>query len=171
MKQIHVSKLGRAARCATRWMLIGAASIPLLLVRGAESEMYPSGFRQWVHVKSAMITAAHPAAQTEGGVHHIYANRKAAEGYTSGNFPDGSTIAYELVETQEKDGVISEGTRRRVDVMVKDSGRFGATGGWGFARFIGSSETGNAVGASAKTMCFDCHARVSEHGYVFSRIR
>jgi hypothetical protein len=137
----------------------------------ASEPTYPEGFRGWVHVKSAIITAAHPAAQSEGGIHHIYANAKAVAGYSNGSFPEGAVIVYELVQTSESGAVISEGARRRVDVMVKDSSKFKTTGGWGFHRFMGSSQTGDAVGDAAKTMCFDCHARATDHGFVFSRIR
>jgi hypothetical protein len=132
---------------------------------------YPNDFRGWVHVKSALLTTAHPAFQSEGGLHHIYANPKATEGYKTGQFPDGSVIVYELLETHEKDGVVSEGTRRRVDVMLKDTAAYGSTGGWGFERFPGASQTDRAVRDSARAMCFECHSHAQEHGFVFSRMR
>jgi len=147
---------------------------PLLACMGTmlfASVPYPQNFRGWTHVKSALITSAHPAFQAEGGIHHIYANPKATEGYASGQFSDGSVIVYELVETHEKDGVIAEGSRRRVDVMVKDATRFQATGGWGFERFMADSQTAAlAPGAAAKS-CYECHTRAQDHGLVFSRIR
>ena len=143
---------------------------PRLVLR-ALARPFPGGFRNWVHVKSATVTSAHPAYATEGGLHHIYANSKAAEGYASGKFPDGSVIAYELLETQEKNGVISEGPRRRLDLMVKDASRYPSTGGWGFARFRSDGERDAAVQETAGKQCLDCHNRASEHGSVFSRMR
>jgi cytochrome P460 len=136
-----------------------------------EPVLYPNDYRGWVHVKSALITAAHPAYASEGGLHHVYANPKGAEGYKSGQFPDGSVIVYELLETHEKDGVVSEGARRRVDVMVKDSTRYGNTGGWGFERFLGADQTTGKVRDAGGTMCFECHAHAREHGFVFSQMR
>ena len=62
-----------------------------------------------------------PLPESEQGMHHIFANQKAIDGYTSGDFADGSIIVYELREAQQKNGVIFEGERRRVDVMIKDS--------------------------------------------------
>lgn len=132
---------------------------------------YPSDYRRWVHVKSALITSAHPAFPSEGGLHHVYANPKAAEGYKTGEFPNGSVIVYELLETHDKDGVVSEGTRRRLDVMWKDTTRYEKTGGWGFERFPGTSQTERAVRDSANTMCFACHTHAREHGFVFSQMR
>jgi len=136
---------------------------------GVAATSYPQGFRNWVHVKSAIITSSHPAAAVEGGIHHIYANPQAVQGYVSGQFADGSAIVYELLEANEKDGVVSEGAPRRVDMMIKDSARFKATGGWGFERFKASGEI-TELGSAQKT-CFDCHARALDHGFVFSRMR
>jgi hypothetical protein len=132
---------------------------------------YPNGYRTWTHVKSALISQSHPAAEAEGGIHHIYANAKAVEGYRTGQFPDGSVVVYELLETKEKDGVISEGGRRRLDVMIRDSGRYQATGGWGYQRFMGTDQTNNILDAAAANRCQECHSRAPEHGSVFSRIR
>jgi len=136
-----------------------------------EPVLYPNDYRAWVHVKSALITSAHPAYESEGGLHHVYANPKAVEGYKSGQFPDGSVIVYELLETHEKDGVVTEGARRRLDAMVKDLARHGNTGGWGFERFLGADQTTEKVRDAGKTMCFECHAHAREHGFVFSRMR
>ncbi len=147
------------------------ACLGTVLYAAPEQSLYPNGFRKWVHVKSALITASHPAAQSEGGLHHVYANPKAVEGYASGEFSDGSVIAYELLETSEKDGVIFGGVRRRVDVMVKDAARYKSTGGWGFESFPGASGTIGSVGQSAKERCSDCHSRAADHGFVFSRMR
>jgi hypothetical protein len=92
----------------------------------------------------------------------------AIEGYASGGFADGATIVYELRQTQQKDGVIVEGDRRRVDVMVKDS-RLGSTGGWRFARYWGSDQAQNSVNDSGSA-CFQCRLKAKSHGFVFTEI-
>src|SRR5215831_18690316 len=99
------------------------AGMPLFLVAALVSSLLPSsgaitvpaGFREGAHVKSAIVLAGHPAFATEGGIHHIYANPAALAGYRSGRFADGAVIVYELLETREADGVMSEGPRRRID--------------------------------------------------------
>lgn len=136
-----------------------------------DSVPYPDGFREWVHVKSAVITPSHAAYKTEGDLHHIYANKAAVDGYRSGTFADGAVIAYELLETREAAGLVSEGPRRRLDVMVRDRARYADTGGWGFERFLGDSQTDRAVRDQAATMCFSCHAKQKARDFVFSRIR
>jgi hypothetical protein len=148
----------------------GNIALPLLVGAVLGRVPFPNEFRTWTHVKTAMITSSHPAAAAEGGLHHIYANSRAADGYATGRFPEGSVVAYELLETREKDGVVSEGTRRRLDVMVKDSTRFAATGGWGFERFREGRSEGE-LSEQARVACFECHRRAGEHDFVFSRMR
>ena len=102
-------------------------------------------------------------------MHHIFANPKAVDGYASGDFADGSVIVYELREAQQKGGVIFEGERRRVDVMIKDSTLYKSTGGWRFERFFGNDQAQDAVHDS-RTSCFECHANAKTHGFVFSQL-
>jgi hypothetical protein len=92
------------------------------------------------------------------------------QGYRTKVFDDHAIIAYELLETREASGVVSEGPRRRVDVMVRGSERCAATGGWGFERFLGDSQTNRAVCDQA-AKCFACHEKQQVRGSVFSRIR
>ncbi len=55
--------------------------------------------------------------------------------------------------------------------MQRDAKKFAATGGWGFEGFTGGDPKQRAVGANAKTACFDCHAPQKDTGYVFSTWR
>jgi hypothetical protein len=50
---------------------------------------FPEGYRDWHHVKSLVIEEGHPLHGAFGGMHHIYTNAKALEGYRSETFPDG----------------------------------------------------------------------------------
>ena len=90
---------------------------------------YPEGFRKWTHITTMVVGASSPFFQTSGGIHHVYANERAMQGYAAGKFPDGSVLVFDLHDAKEKDGVTSEGPRQRIDVMVKDSAHFAATGG------------------------------------------
>lgn len=154
-----------------RWPVVLSFFLLAGGVCAEESIPWPQGFREWSHVKSAVILPGHPLAKTEAGIHHIYANQKAFAGYRSGKFADGSVIVYELVEAPEKDAVISEGQRRRVDLMVRDAKRYSSTGGWGFARFWPDRKADESVRKSADAMCFQCHSRQKESAFVFSTVR
>jgi hypothetical protein len=130
---------------------------------------YPEGYREWVRVKSAIIGPQNKAFKRFGGIHHIHANPKAMEGYTTGQFPDGSIIVFDLLEAREQQGDVEEGQRRFIDVMVKDSQRFSGTGGWGYEEFKGNSKTERTIKMLATTECFQCHQKQEKQGFVFSK--
>ena len=117
-------------------MLAGAA---YTIGASAPPVPYPADFREWAHVKSVLVGPQAQAYPTEGGIHHIYANPTALEGYRTGRFPDGSVIVYNLLEVTENAGMTVEGATRRVDVMLKDRAQFAETGGWGLLGFELSS--------------------------------
>lgn len=152
-------------------LLTAAVVLPLGTLYGADSVQFPDNFRRWVHVGTGVILpGANPQLMSEEGMHHIFANQKAVDGYASGGFADGSIIVYELREAQQKNGVIFEGERKRVDVMIKDSSLYKGTGGWRFERFWNTDETQNVIHDSG-TSCFQCHSKANTHGFVFSQLQ
>ena len=131
---------------------------------------YPAGYREWVHVKSGVIGPAFPM-ESEQGLHHVYANKTALAGFESGAFDDGSILVYDLVSLTEKSGIGSEGARRRIDVMVKDSKLYPDSGGWGFGRFMGDDHDHDVLTPDVRHTCFQCHENQKAHGLVFSEFR
>lgn len=132
---------------------------------------YPQGYRQWTHVSSTVVGPTSLMYKRYGGIHHIYANDKAMEGYRTGHFPDGAVIVFDLLETKEKAGVMTEGTRRFIDVMEKHSQRFAQTSGWGFEEFTAESKTEPTLTAAAQTSCYNCHMQKKDRDSVFSAFR
>lgn len=132
---------------------------------------YPESYRNWVHVKSAIVGPESPAYKRYGGLHHIYANPQAMEGFNTGRFPDGAVIVFDMLETRTENGVTTEGSRRFIDVMQRNSKGFAKTGGWGFEEFTGDSHTERALTEEAKTDCFTCHTVMKERDFVFSYYR
>ncbi len=132
---------------------------------------YPTGYRDWTHVKSMVIQKGHGLYETFGGIHHIYANIKALEGYRTGTFPDGAVITFDLLEANQSKNAITEGTRRVLGVMEKDSSRFADTGGWGFEGFASGDSSRRVVGDKAEAACFQCHTSQQDHDFVFSKWR
>jgi len=132
---------------------------------------YPDGYRDWHHVKSMVIEEGHPLFAAFGGIHHLYANPQAVAGYEAGKFPDGSVIVFDLLEALSGDQAVTEGSRKVVGVMHKDSEKYSATGGWGFEGFGGGEQGNRVVGENAVNACFSCHAPEQDHDYVFSRLR
>lgn len=146
------------------WLPAGAAG-------PADPLEYPEGYRGWYHVKSLLLEEGHPLFPAFGGLHHIYANEPALEGYRSGRFPDGSVIVFDLFEVAREGGAVAEGARKVLAVMVKDAGRFAETGGWGFEAFAEGDPARRQVGGNAKDACFACHASQAARDFVFSEMR
>jgi len=133
---------------------------------------YPTGYRDWTHVKSNLIGPKSPLYKDLGGYQHVYANKLGMEGYRTGHFPEGSVLIYDFLEGQETEsGSTLEGPRRFTSVMVRDSKRYAATGGWGYEEWRGDSTTDRMIAADAATKCFACHKQVEQTEYVFSKYR
>jgi Cytochrome P460 len=142
-----------------------------LLAMPSDPVPYPTGYRNWVHVRTTLVGPKHPTFEQNGGFHHYYANEKAMEGYRTGRFPDGSVLVFELLETRGNAGVTAEGPRKRVGVMVKESKRYAETGGWGYESFQGDSQTERRLNAQSRIACYKCHEPQKDRDYVFSEFR
>lgn len=130
---------------------------------------YPEGYRYWVHIKTTLVGPESPSFKLNGGYHHIYANEKAMQGYTSGHFPEGAVIVFDVLGIKQQNGNMLEDSRAHIDVMVKDSLKFAGTGGWGYEEFKGDSHTERTLTSTTKTQCFNCHAKKDD--YFFSEFR
>ena len=132
---------------------------------------YPAGYRDWHHVKSMVIEEGHPLYSAFGGIHHIYANDLALQGYRAEVFPDGAIIAFDLLEAVNDGHAVTEGARKVLGVMHKDAAKYAATGGWGFEGFGAGDSSNRVVGDQAATACFACHQPQAGQDYTFSRLR
>jgi len=158
-------------RCVTLSVaLLVAAATHARALPATETVTYPEDYRAWLHVKTALVSARHPDFARSGGFRHIYANPKAAIGYRTGSFAEGSIIVVDWIEGRDDNGMFTETVRKRLDVMVKDPSRFSATGGWGWERFNSNSRTERMVTAPGK-QCFECHAGPGTRDSVFSTLR
>lgn len=156
-----------------RMLILAAALLPTAIAVAAEtaSVPFPRGYRQWTHVKSMTINPGHALYDAFGGIHHIYANGKALQGYQVGRFADGSVIVFDLLEAKAADNTVQEGARKVLGVMHKNAKKYKDTGGWGFEGFKGDSTTERAVGQNAASACFQCHAPQKSRDFVFSAFR
>ncbi len=132
---------------------------------------YPTGYRDWHHVKSMVINPGHGLYDAFGGIHHLYANNAAILGYKTGKWPNGAVIVFDLLEAKSADNTVTEGQRKVVGVMHRDAKRYATTGGWGYEGFKGDSKSDRAVGNNAATACHQCHIAQKDSGYVFSKLR
>jgi hypothetical protein len=151
-----------------RYLIAMAGTVCLFLSAATTDPVsYPDGYRKWVHVRTGLIGPESPAFETYGGMHHIYANAKAMEGFASGKFPEGAVFVFDLHDVMESKGSTTEGPRKKIEVMVKDSGRYASTGGWGFERFLGD-ELAPVLTDADRAKCFACHQGQRNNDSVFS---
>jgi hypothetical protein len=130
----------------------------------------PIGYRDW-----KLISVAHE----EGSLNDLRAvlgNDLAIKAYREGKlqFPDGAIIArlaWKYVPSEENNKVFGReqsfvtGDATNVQFMVKDSKKYAATGGWGFAQF----NDGKPIEASGLSGCFGCHVPVKARDFVFTK--
>lgn len=130
---------------------------------------FPEGYRDWTHVKSMIVEPGHPLAGLVEGTHHVYANPVALQGYRGKRpFADGAVIVFDLLTTARGDLAVTEGPRKAVIVMRKDSRRHAATGGWGYQVFGGPAHREPQLDEPAAAGCHGCHTSQATRDFVFS---
>jgi len=65
-------------------LLLAGGAAGVASSQGKVEVAYPDGFRQWTHVRSGYIGPESSAFARFGGMHNIYANSIALEGYRTG---------------------------------------------------------------------------------------
>src|SRR3984957_6916780 len=129
----------------------------------------PHGYRDW-----RWISSAHEAGNLNS-IGAVLGNDVAIKAYRDGKlpFPDGTIIAalhYGHVPSAENNKVFGQaqsfvaGPATNIQFMVKDSTKYAATGGWGFATFVDGKP---AAPASMKS-CFPCHNQAKASDLVFT---
>lgn len=152
------------------WPLAAALVLGASPLAAQDPIDYPEGYRGWAHVKTLTLHAGHVLADPFEGIHHVYANPPAVTGTQGGEFADGSVLVFDLLAAVSEGEATAEGKRKLLAVMVKDRGRYPATGGWGFEAWAGDSRSERLV-TDGGASCFDCHTSQAQSDYVFSRWR
>ena len=177
--------LGALGVCATIAVctLYVAKSTAQSAREGNASPIYgvtvPDGYRDW-----RLISVNHLAG-AGGKLKQVRAqlgNDIAMKAFREGTlpFPDGTIIAalhWNEAVSEENDKVLAIGfpgaglqssvaaAPENVQFMVKDSKKYAATGGWGFADF----KNGRAGDEALHKTCFPCHAPAKDRDFVFTR--
>ena len=129
----------------------------------------PHGYRDW-----KWISSAHEAGKLNS-LGAVLGNDVAIKAYREGKlpFPDGTILAalhYSYVPSDENNKVFGQvqsfvpGAPTNIQFMVKDSKKYAATGGWGFATF----KDGKPADDASMKSCFPCHNQAARD-LVFTR--
>lgn len=132
----------------------------------------PSDYRNW-----QVVSVAHEAGSLND-IRVILGNKTASGAFRMGRrpFPDGSVIvrmAWKYVSSERNNAIFGQaqsfvaGDPLNVQVAVRDSHRYQASGGWGFGQF--EKGVPNAGEALVRT-CVTCHTKLpSDQDMVFTR--
>jgi hypothetical protein len=136
----------------------------------------PAGYRDWQLIAVKQLLFAGKGEQLRAQLGNDIAIKAFKEGALP--FPDGAIIAaihWTRVASEENNKVLDGpfpgtqsfviGSRVNVQFMVKDSKKYAATGGWGFADFTDGKPGDQALHET----CFPCHGPAKNHDYVFTR--
>ena len=129
----------------------------------------PPGYRDW-----RVISVAHEEG-SNNDLRAVLGNDVAIKAYREGKlpYPDGTIIArlaWNYVSSEQNNKVFGRaqsfvaGAPINVQFMVKDSVKYAATGGWGFAQF----KDGNPADATLLKTCFPCHQPFKAGDLVFT---
>src|SRR5271170_2225195 len=137
----------------------------------------PEGYRDWRLIAVKQLTGA-------GGLKQLRAqlgNDIAIEAFKEGKlpFPDGAIIAalhWNEASSDSDNKALAEGfpglglestfagSAVNVQFMVKDSKKYAASGGWGFADFTNGKPGSEAL----HEKCWPCHQPAKDRDYVFT---
>ena len=133
----------------------------------------PPGYRDW-----RLISVAHEAGNLND-LRAILGNDVAIKASRERRlpFPDGTIIAriaWSSVASEENNKVFGRpqsfvpglAPDWYLQFMVKDSRKYAATGGWGFAQF---NKDGKPADEAVHNTCFPCHGAVKARDLVFTR--
>jgi hypothetical protein len=171
-------------------VLSGLAALPVSGQTADTAPVYgvkiPDGYRDWRMISLASVGGDFNDLRVKLG------NDTAIKAYRSGarSFPDGTVIArlaYTKAVSEENNKVFRAAAEQRgvppdqigkllaatfvagaptnVQFMIKDSKKYAATGGWGFAQFTNGKPDSEAL---HKT-CFACHVPAKDSDFVFTR--
>jgi len=135
----------------------------------------PAGYRDWKMIAVNQLLVPGKADQLRAQLGNDIAFKAFKEGTLP--FPDGAIIAaihWTRVPSEDNNKVLAGpfpgaqsfvvGSPVNVQFMVKDSKKYAATGGWGFADF----KAGKPGDKALHEACFPCHTPVKDRDYVFT---
>jgi len=142
----------------------------------------PAGYRDW-----KLVSVAREEGELKD-IRAIVANEKGIKAFREAKlpFPEGTIIAriaWDHVPSDENNKIFKEFAKSNgvsppgaqsfvagrpkngVQFMVKDSKKYAATGGWGYAQF----DDGKPADDKVMGACFPCHQLIKARDYVFTR--
>jgi hypothetical protein len=175
MKLLVYGSLTAALFAAATVVLTSHAEVPPADAPKEDTNLttIPPGYRDWKLIS---------VAREEGSLQDIRAvlgNDIAIKAYREGTqpFPDGAVIAriaWNLVPSEDNNkafgkeqSFVAGAPKNGVQFMFKDSKKYAASGGWGYAQF--SETDGKPASEEMLRTCFPCHEAIKSRDFVFTQ--
>jgi hypothetical protein len=136
----------------------------------------PAGYREWKMIAVNQLLVPGKADQLRAQLGNDIAVKAFKDGTLP--FPDGAIIValhWNRVPSGSNDKTLAGafpgaqsfviGSRVNMQIMVKDSKKYAATGGWGFGDF----KDGKPGDEALHKTCFPCHEPAKNRDFVFTR--
>ena len=154
-------------------ILLSIAVIGIVMAQKPEVSSAPNGIRLPDSYKNwCLISSTHRTDNNTLRV--ILGNDIAVQAARSGQtnpWPDGSIMAKlvwkDATHEQWPTATIS-GAFVHAEFMIKDAKKYSATGGWGFARWLGMEQKPYGKDADFVQECYGCHTPMKHNDYVFT---
>jgi hypothetical protein len=139
MNRIRILTARRPTARASHLLSATAGMLALSLSAASADDLAPpTGYRNWFHVNTMIIDKASPLFDPLGGMHNVHVNAVGEAALKQGGpYPDGTVFLTDQHDFALVDGSYVEGALKALVVMVKDSGKYASTGGWGFQLWLG----------------------------------
>jgi hypothetical protein len=96
---------------------------------------------------------------------------RAARSGSTNPWPDGSVLAklvWKDTAHEQWSTATIPGAFVHAEFMIKDAKKYAATGGWGFARWLGMAQKPYGKDADFVQECYSCHTPMKHNDYVFT---
>jgi hypothetical protein len=144
------------------------AAVPAIAADPAPNGItLPEGYKDWrflsVHQRSDNNTI-------RAVLGNDVAIKAAREGRTN-PWPDGAILGkmvWKATKHPKFETALEPGAFVHAEFMVKNSEKYAATGGWGYARWLGQEQKPYGKDAAFVQECVGCHTPVKDSDWVFT---
>jgi hypothetical protein len=144
-----------------------AASVKTDVLPAPNGINLPDGYKNW-----RVVSASHRTDNSTLRV--ILGNDTAIQAVRKGQtnpWPDGTILAklvWKDVTHENWPTATIPGNFVHAEFMIKDAKKYSATGGWGFARWLGLEQQPYGKDPNFVQECYGCHIPVQKNDYVYT---
>jgi hypothetical protein len=128
----------------------------------------PADYRDWRTISVSHRTDHHSLRAILGNDIAVEAARRGE----TNPWPDGAILAKVVWKEGAEDkwaAAIAPQEFVHVELMHKDAAQWSATGGWGYARWVGDALTPYGKDANFAQECVACHTPVKDRDWVYTK--